>query len=94
MARPLRLEFPGALYHIITARGNAQQLIFLEDCDRQQFLRLLGREVPQQRWHCYAIWRLKRPSRIFVAAYVDFMAHTPNGSIVAISGWATCCKAG
>lgn len=53
MARSLRLEFPGALYHIITARGNAQQLIFLEDCDRQQFLRLLGREVPQQRWHCY-----------------------------------------
>ena len=27
MARPLRLEFPGALYHL-TARGNAQQAIF------------------------------------------------------------------
>jgi REP element-mobilizing transposase RayT len=52
MARPLRLEFPGALYHI-TARGNAQQPIFLDDSDRQQFIRLLSREVQQQRWRCY-----------------------------------------
>ena len=28
MARPLRLEFPGALYHV-TSRGNARQAIFL-----------------------------------------------------------------
>lgn len=52
MARPLRLEFPGALYHI-TARGNAQQPIFLDDGDRRQFIRLLSREVQQQRWRCY-----------------------------------------
>jgi len=29
MARPLRLQFPGALYHV-TARGNARQKIFLD----------------------------------------------------------------
>jgi len=52
MARPLRLEFPGALYHL-TARGNAQQAIFVDDGDRQQFVRLLGREVQQQQWPCY-----------------------------------------
>lgn len=53
MARPLRLEFPGALYHV-TARGNAQQTIFDDDLDRQRFLHLLGREVQQQNWFCYA----------------------------------------
>ena len=53
MARPLHLEFPGALYHIITACGNAQQPIFLEDGDRHQFIRLFGREVQQQHWYCY-----------------------------------------
>ena len=53
MARPLRLEFPGAVYHI-TARGNAQQAIFDDDDDRQRFLHLLGREVLQQNWFCYA----------------------------------------
>jgi len=53
MARQLRLEYPGACYHL-TARGNEQQSIFLDDVDRQQFLRLFGYEIIQQRWRCYA----------------------------------------
>lgn len=53
MARPLRLEFAGALYHL-TARGNRQESIFLDDRDRQSFLDLLGKEVKQQGWACYA----------------------------------------
>ena len=44
MARPLRIEFPGALYHL-TARGNARQDIFLDDEDRQLFLSVLERVV-------------------------------------------------
>ena len=44
MARPLRIEYPGALYHV-TARGNAQQDIFLDDEDRKQFLGVLSRVV-------------------------------------------------
>ena len=53
MARPLRLEFPGAVYHL-TARGNARQDVFLDDEDRARFLALLAREIGQQRWRCYA----------------------------------------
>jgi len=37
MARPLRVEFKGGLYHVI-ARGNAKQKIFLDDHDRERFL--------------------------------------------------------
>ena len=44
MARPLRIEFPGALYHV-TARGNARQAIFLDDQDRRRFLDVLARVV-------------------------------------------------
>ena len=33
MARQLRLEFPGAIYHV-TSRGNAQNPIFLDEEDR------------------------------------------------------------
>jgi hypothetical protein len=40
MARPLRIEFPGALYHL-TARGNAQQPSFRDVQDRRAFLRVL-----------------------------------------------------
>ena len=37
MARPLRIEYPGALYHI-TSRGNAGQNIFLNSEDGNAFL--------------------------------------------------------
>ncbi len=53
MARQLRLQFPGAVYHL-TSRGNAGQAIYLDDADRARFLDLLGREVEQQRWRCHA----------------------------------------
>ncbi|RME63366.1 MAG: addiction module toxin RelE, partial [Nitrospirae bacterium] len=36
MARPLRIEFPGAVYHI-TSRGNAKQSIYIEDEDFKEF---------------------------------------------------------
>lgn len=37
MARPLRLEYPGAFYHVIN-RGNAREKIFKSDRDREKFL--------------------------------------------------------
>lgn len=53
MARPLRIEAAGALYHI-TARGNARQDIYSDDGDRQEFLRLLGNAVGRHDWSCHA----------------------------------------
>ena len=41
MARPLRIEFPGALYHV-TSRGNARQRVFRDDEDREMFLATLA----------------------------------------------------
>ncbi len=42
MARPPRIEFPGALYHV-TSRGNARRNVFLRDADRLRFLEQLER---------------------------------------------------
>jgi hypothetical protein len=44
MARPLRVTFPGALYHVM-ARGNAQEDVFCADADFEFFLDLLARTV-------------------------------------------------
>lgn len=44
MARPVRLEFAGALYHV-TARGDRREAIFEDDVDREQFLDVLGQVV-------------------------------------------------
>ena len=40
MGRPLRIEYPGALYHI-TSRGNERKKIFIEDADKIKFLEIL-----------------------------------------------------
>ena len=42
MARSLRLEFAGAIYHLL-ARGNERRRIFRGEADREQFLALLER---------------------------------------------------
>ena len=41
MARPLRIEFPSALYHVIF-RGDGCEDIYLEEDDRQAWLGILG----------------------------------------------------
>lgn len=53
MARPLRIEYPGALYHI-TSRGNARQDIFLSDRDRILFLKNLERCQKTHNFICHA----------------------------------------
>jgi putative transposase len=44
MARPLRIEYPGAFYHI-TARGNERKDIFRDERDRERFLAYLETAV-------------------------------------------------
>ena len=41
MARPLRIEFAGAIYHV-TSRGNARAAIYLGDEDMEELLTVLG----------------------------------------------------
>jgi len=53
MARPLRIEYPGAVYHV-TARGNARAAVFLDDDDRRRFLALLAETAERERWTCHA----------------------------------------
>lgn len=56
MARPLRIEFAGALYHV-TARGNARAPIFIQDSDRVYFLSQLARATERYHWciHGYCL---------------------------------------
>lgn len=44
MSRPLRLEFPGALYHV-TARGDRREPIFEDDDDRAQLLQIVAQRL-------------------------------------------------
>ena len=53
MARPLRVQFPGATYHV-TSRGNERRPIFRDDRDREKFLELLNEVVERFQWSLYA----------------------------------------
>jgi putative transposase len=53
MARPLRCQFPGALYHI-TSRGNARATIFHGRYDCEVFLDLVEIVVRRYSWSCHA----------------------------------------
>ena len=45
MARALRIQYPGALYHV-TNRGNERKAVFQDDVDRNEFLAILSRSIP------------------------------------------------
>jgi putative transposase len=51
MSRPLRIEFPGALYHL-TSRGHGRDYIYLTDDDRALFLSVLGQVCKRFNWEC------------------------------------------
>lgn len=68
MSRPLRLEFPGALWHV-TSRGNEQREIFRDDCDRRFFVNLLGEVVLYARWILHA-W-------VLMSNHYHLMIETP-----------------
>lgn len=53
MARPLRLEFAGALYHV-TSRGDRREDIFLCDDDRREWLEVLGTVCSRFNWVVHA----------------------------------------
>ena len=56
MARPLRIEFENALYHV-TARGNERNEIFSDDVDRIRFLELLEKYIDRHGTivYCYVL---------------------------------------
>lgn len=53
MARPLRIEFPGAIYHV-TSRGNCKAEIYRSDRDRRSFLRVLSDVIDRYSWICHS----------------------------------------
>ena len=53
MARPLRLELSGGLYHV-TSRGDRREDIYMDDADRQRWLDILGEVCLRHNWLCHA----------------------------------------
>lgn len=72
MARPVRLEFGGALYQV-TARGDRREAIYEDDADRAQFLGLLEQVVGQFNWRC--------PAYCLMSNHYHLVIATPDGNL-------------
>ena len=78
MARPLRLEYRGAMYYIM-ARGNQGRAIFEDDKDRQRFVETLGEACGKAGWRLHAY--------VLMNNHYHLLAETPEGNLVAGMKW-------
>src|SRR3989338_5280796 len=72
MARPLRIEFPEACYHVMN-RGSERRNIFLHDTDYEAFLGLL--EDAGERW------QIKVFAFCLMANHYHLFLKTPQGNL-------------
>jgi len=72
MARPLRIQYPGAVYHI-TCRGNERKEIFRDDIDRRTFLKVLSQSAK--------IYNIKVFSYVLMENHFHLFIETPLGNL-------------
>ncbi|HHO74839.1 MAG TPA: transposase [Deltaproteobacteria bacterium] len=72
MARPLRIEYPGALYHV-TARGNRRGVIYEDVKDRHAFVEVLFQVVDRNNWLCHAYCLMDNHYHLII--------ETPDGNL-------------
>jgi len=72
MARQLRIEYPGAVYHV-TSRGNARNDIFADDEDRVTFLNVLHLVISRFNWLCHAYCLMNN--------HYHLLIETPDGNL-------------
>lgn len=72
MSRPLRIQVPGANYHIY-ARGNDKRRIFLDDRDHHIFLDVVEETLSRLRWRCL--------SYCLMPNHYHLVITTPNGDL-------------
>ncbi len=72
MARPLRIEYDGALYHV-TSRGNERKPIFRDITDRELFLNTLAQVTQRFHWLCHAYCLMDN--------HYHLVIETPDGNL-------------
>jgi REP element-mobilizing transposase RayT len=78
MSRPLRIQYPGAVYHVM-ARGNHGQGIFQDDRDRQCFLETLGEACEKTGWRIHAC--------VLMDNHYHLLVETPEGNLAEGMKW-------
>lgn len=72
MARPLRIELSGGLYHV-TSRGDGREDIYLDDEDREAWLEVFGQVCERFNWVCHAWCQMTN--------HYHFVIETPEANL-------------
>jgi REP element-mobilizing transposase RayT len=78
MARKLRVEYPGAIYHVMS-RGNRREKICRGDRDRTEFQRALAEVCARTDWQIHA-W-------VIMPNHFHLLVETPRANLVAGMKW-------
>jgi len=78
MARKMRVQYPGAVYHIMS-RGDHRESIFEDDQDRELFLATLGEACAKTQWQMHAF--------CLIFNHFHFVLETPQPNLVDGMKW-------
>src|SRR5436309_394590 len=78
MARKLRVEYSGAIYHVMN-RGDRREAIFLDDLDRQRFLETLSETCTRTDWQIHAF--------CLMGNHFHLVLETPQPNLVVGMKW-------
>jgi putative transposase len=78
MARKLRVEYPGAIYHVMS-RGDQREDIFLDDVDRHDLIKTLAEACQKTDWQIHAF--------CLMGNHYHLVLETPNGNLVSGMAW-------
>ena len=78
MPRKLRLQYPGAMYHVM-CRGDRREKIFLDDVDRQDFIKTLAEACQKTGWQVHAFCLMPN--------HYHIVLETPEPNLVAGMAW-------
>ena len=72
MSRPLRIQYPGALYHVMN-RGTARQPTFTDDSDCQAFLDTVA--------EAFRLWGIEVSAYSLMGNHYHLCLRTPKGNL-------------
>src|SRR5271156_5371184 len=78
MPRKLRMEYEGAIYHVMN-RGNRREDIFRDEADRERFLAVLGEACGKTQWQIHAYCLMRN--------HFHLVIETPQANLVAGMKW-------
>ena len=78
MPRTMRVEYPGAIYHVMD-RGDRREDIFVNDVDRQDFLKTLAEACQKTGWQVHAYCLMRN--------HFHLVVEPPNADLVVGMRW-------